>query len=801
MNNTVSTVITSSDNNFGSIIPETKPLEYYLSLTKEQLQVELEKWEDIYKLADLNQYTLKILMNASYGSLSLTSNPFSAYGILGSSITSTGRFYNRWVAYKINVHLNDVLKLYSDEELLNLPFTIQADTDTVSGDSILYFEDKKITIKEFFDTCIFDFEEHTNSGKHIKHINKRYKCLSLSKNYEKQFQDVSYVMAHKVEKKYYKVRVRSDEVIVTEDHGLMVSRDGNLIEVKPSEVLPSDKFIRLKNEMFSNSNIEQKCKKDMSLIDFSVYDLNPIIEYDNIRNNFKEDDERNKLSNGNLYYYSHKGLIAKMYQHMVENSRSRGMNVVLSRKDFVQWLSNNNFRELYQNYWNSNFNPMLVPSINRLDDLRPYTYKNMELNTFEHNINYQKITDYRGYWKSLMPILQLDKENNALMVYNSTRLAASNILNKPVEEVTKRELDKINGSVIIDKRYNKYINNGAYGYNFKRIDNDLDFVSSDDFEIIDLGICCETVYDIEVKDNHNFFANNILVHNSSYNLMEQICDKYVPQANSYERIVFAQNYFDEHIMTIVKDAIDEVSYTLNVRHPEVMKMDQETTTSAFISVAPKRYYLRNHYKEIEGKIVIQPIDKPKLKITGLSVIGKSTPIWSKKRLKPLMELILDKDEKQMAQYVNDMKKEIYSADIISVCQFKNVSKVNFDMFEDNKFLRYSDNGNLTTVGGHGKGALWYNKFIFDNQLTSKYSYIKAGDIVKVLPLYKDNPLVASDTIAFLDIKFITEMGFDKYIDFDTLFDKIFVSNVNIILKPLKWEIYNVEEDLMSAWGF
>ena len=39
------------------------------------------------------------------------------------------------------------------------------------------------------------------------------------------------------------------------------------------------------------------------------------------------------------------------------------------------------------------------------------------------------------------------------------------------------------------------------------------------------------------------------------------------------------------------------------------------------------------------------------------------------------------------------------------------------------------------------------------------------------------------------------------IDFDTLFDKIFVSNVNIILKPLKWEIYNVEEDLMSDLWF
>lgn len=398
--------------------PTPQTIEYYKSLSPAELIKEYEKWQDIYKLADLNQYTLKILMNSSYGSLSLNSNPFSAYGVIGPSITSTGRFYNRWVAYRINIFLNQELGYpYDDEGIMNLPFTIQADTD------------------------------------------------------------------------------------------------------------------------------------------------------------------------------------------------------------------------------------------------------------------------------------------------------------------------------------------------------------------------------------------------SSYNLLEQICDKYIPQADPYERLVFAQQYFDEKIMPIVKDAIDEVSYTLNVRHPEVMKMDQETTTSKFISVAPKRYYLRNHYKEIEGQIVVQPLDKFKLKITGLSVVGKSTPSWSKKRLKPLMDLILDKSEQDMANYVNNMKKEIYGADLISICQFKKVSTVNFDSFEDNKFLRYSENGNLTTVGGHGKGALWYNKFLFDNKLDKRYSYIQGGDIVKVLPLFKENPLIQSDTIAFTDIKFIQEQGFDKYIDYDTLFDKIFVSNVNIILKPLNWEIYNTEENLENMWGF
>ena len=41
-----------------------------------------------------------------------------------------------------------------------------------------------------------------------------------------------------------------------------------------------------------------------------------------------------------------------------------------------------------------------------------------------------------------------------------------------------------------------------------------------DFEIEDLGITDEFVYDIEVEDNHNFFANDILVHNSLYLCVE-----------------------------------------------------------------------------------------------------------------------------------------------------------------------------------------------------------------------------------------------------------------------------------------
>ena len=44
----------------------------------------------------------------------------------------------------------------------------------------------------------------------------------------------------------------------------------------------------------------------------------------------------------------------------------------------------------------------------------------------------------------------------------------------------------------------------------------MQIIKTSDFEIEDLGIQEEWVYDIEVENNHNFFGNNILLHNSVY---------------------------------------------------------------------------------------------------------------------------------------------------------------------------------------------------------------------------------------------------------------------------------------------
>jgi intein/homing endonuclease len=52
-------------------------------------------------------------------------------------------------------------------------------------------------------------------------------------------------MKHKVKKKFYKITVNGNEIVLTEDHSLIVERDGKIISVKPQDVIEDDIFINI----------------------------------------------------------------------------------------------------------------------------------------------------------------------------------------------------------------------------------------------------------------------------------------------------------------------------------------------------------------------------------------------------------------------------------------------------------------------------------------------------------------------------------------------------------------------------
>jgi intein/homing endonuclease len=81
---------------------------------------------------------------------------------------------------------------------------------------------------------------------------------------------------------------------------------------------------------------------------------------------------------------------------------------------------------------------------------------------------------------------------------------------------------------------------------------------TDKFEIEDLGIQEEWVYDIEIEDNHNFFANDILVHNSIYFQFDDVAiniQKQNPKLALHENRDEFLDKCDEFIKTIVMPVI------------------------------------------------------------------------------------------------------------------------------------------------------------------------------------------------------------------------------------------------------
>jgi hypothetical protein len=87
---------------------------------------------------------------------------------------------------------------------------------------------------------------------------------------------------------------------------------------------------------------------------------------------------------------------------------------------------------------------------------------------------------------------------------------------------------------------------------------------------------------------------------------------------------------------------------------------------------------------------------------------------------------------------------------------------------------------------HCRGALLFNHYIKEKKLTNKYSLISNGEKIKFLYLKKPN-IIQENVISFIQ-DFPTELGLDKYIDYDLQFEKSFVDPLKSILDAIGWNI-------------
>lgn len=151
------------------------------------------------------------------------------------AITSTGQVAIKFIERKFNEYFHKLLGTDTD-------VVLAVDTDSVVGETEIFVNNKKIEIQKFYDYVIQN-EETTSSGGKIKNL-KKYNFTTMSFDGECIIEKpIDYIFKHEVEKEFFEISVGNKKVTITEDHSLMVFRDGKIKEVSPKNILGDDEII------------------------------------------------------------------------------------------------------------------------------------------------------------------------------------------------------------------------------------------------------------------------------------------------------------------------------------------------------------------------------------------------------------------------------------------------------------------------------------------------------------------------------------------------------------------------------
>jgi len=116
------------------------------------------------------------------------------------------------------------------------------------------------------------------------------------------------------------------------------------------------------------------------------------------------------------------GFIARLYGSQRGNSKRRGHTPpVYSKADLKDWLfAQEKFHHLFHLWEVSNYDKMLVPSVDRIDDYEGYNFSNIQLMTWKEN--YEKLaedTNNRVHNKSRKAVEQYTLEGVYVKTFSS----------------------------------------------------------------------------------------------------------------------------------------------------------------------------------------------------------------------------------------------------------------------------------------------------------------------------------------------------------------------------------------------
>ncbi len=283
-----------------------------------------------------------------------------------------------------------------------------------------------------------------------------------------------------------------------------------------------------------------------------------------------------------------------------------------------------------------------------------------------------------------------------------------------------------------------------------------------------------------IENKLNEYLNKILKSNTDYVIASDTDSIYLnlgPLVNSvYEKkpstekvIAFMDKICEEKIQPYIDQSYQELAEYVHA-FDQKMQMKREGLSDKGIWTAKKRYIL-NVYDN-EGVRYA----KPKLKVMGLEMVKSSTPTVVRDKMYELVDLVVNTDEQTVQKFIADFKQDFMKLPVEDISFPRGL----------NGLKEYSDSKTIYKKGTpiHVKGAILYNHFLKEYNLTNKYPLLQEGEKLKFT--YLKTPNHFKDTVVSFPMRLPKEFDLQPFIDYETQFEKTFIDPIQIILTCIGW---------------
>jgi len=206
-------------------------------------------------------------------------------------------------------------------------------------------------------------------------------------------------------------------------------------------------------------------------------------------------------------------------------------------------------------------------------------------------------------------------------------------------------------------------------------------------------------------------------------------------------------------------------------YEQKMSMKRENIADRGIWTAKKRYIL--NVWDSEGV----RYKEPKMKIMGLETARSSTPAYFRDKLYAAFKIIIGKTNDELIDFINVVRAET---------RLRPYSEVAFPRGVNNLAkYRHPTEIYREKTPIQVRGALLYNHYVKKYKVENKHPLIQEGEKIKFMYLKTPNP-IHENAISFFG-ELPKEFGLEKYVDYQTQFEKSFLEPLKNVLQCIGWQ--------------